>query len=106
MHVVWDVEDVEFFEKCEQENSTDTRYHLCRKSSVEKALDYVTGLRQKRISFTVMLKPGRVTAPGFLLRHEHTRPRQEEQPMPFQEGKSGNPAAGRAIAKGRACKAC
>jgi hypothetical protein len=33
-----------------------------------------------------------MTAPGFLLRHEHARPRHEEQPMPFQEGKSGNPA--------------
>jgi hypothetical protein len=59
-----------------------------------------------------MPKPGRVTAPGFLLRHARARPQQEEQPMPFQKGQSGNPAtrlagrADRAIAQGRACKAC
>jgi hypothetical protein len=55
-----------------------------------------------------MPNPGGVTAPGFSLRHERARPRQEEQPMRFQKGKSGNPAgrADRAIAQGRACKAC
>jgi hypothetical protein len=39
-----------------------------------------------------MPKSGRATAPGFLLRHARARPRQEEQPMPFQKGQSGNPA--------------
>ena len=55
-----------------------------------------------------MPKPGRATAPGFLLRHARARPQQEEQPMPFQKGQSGNPAgrADRAIAQGRAGKAC
>jgi hypothetical protein len=39
-----------------------------------------------------MPKPGRATAPGFLLRHARARPQQEEQPMPFQKGQSRNPA--------------
>jgi hypothetical protein len=39
-----------------------------------------------------MPKPGRVTAPGFFVRRERARPRQEEQPMPFHKAQSGNPA--------------
>jgi hypothetical protein len=55
-----------------------------------------------------MPKPGRATAPDFLLRHARARPQQEQHPMPFQKGQSGNPAgrADRAIAQVRACKAC
>jgi hypothetical protein len=31
-----------------------------------------------------MPKPGRATAPGFLLRHARAHPQQEQQQMPFQ----------------------
>jgi hypothetical protein len=58
-----------------------------------------------------MPKPGRATAPDFLLRHARARPQQEQHPMPFQKGQSGNPAGRPAariaqFAQGRAGKAC
>jgi hypothetical protein len=56
------------------------------------SLDYATRFSYKRISERIMPKPGRVTAPGFLLRHARARPQQEGQPMPFQKGQSRNPA--------------
>ena len=51
-----------------------------------------TPFKYKTISNRIMPKSGRATAPGFLLRHARARPQQEEQPMPFQKGQSGNPA--------------